>query len=69
MTSYLGTRDSTQEPQDEGQSIVVLSSIQSGYSEETGARCNDVEGFYTDEETSLQAPGVMDWIKEEVELN
>ena len=43
-----------------------MASIQSGYSQETGARCNEVEGYYTDEEISLQAQGVMDWIREEV---
>ena len=53
-----GTRDTTQEPQDGGQSIVVLSSILSGYSDETGARCNLVDGYYTDEEISLLAPGL-----------
>ena len=57
MTSTKGTRDTTQEPQDGGQSIVVLSSILSGYSDETGARCNLVDGYYTDEEISLLAPG------------
>ena len=57
MTSTQGTRDTTQEPQDGGQSIVVLSSILSGYSEESGATCNLVDGYYTDEEISLLAPG------------
>ena len=46
----------SQEPQDNGQSIVVLSSIQSGYSEKSGAYCNLDEGYYLDEEISLLAP-------------
>ena len=66
MTINGGTRYTTQEPQDGGQSIVVLSSILSGYSDETGAKCNLVDGYYTDEEISLSAPGVMDWISEEI---
>ena len=65
-SSFNGTRATTQEPQDGGQSIVVLSSILSGYSDETGARCNLADGFYTDEEISLLAPGIMDWISEEI---
>ena len=52
--------------QDGGQSIAVLASIQSGYSHGTGARCNEIEGYYTDEEISIQAQGVLSWIREEV---
>lgn len=61
-----GTKDTTQEPQNGGQSIVVLSSIQSGYSSDTGARCNEIEGYYTDEEINLQATGILEWIKREI---
>ena len=61
-----GTRDTTQEPENNGSSIVVLASIQSGYSEEAGAKCNLNEGYYTDEETSLLATGVLDWIRAEI---
>lgn len=68
MTSERGTKDKTQEPQDNGQSIVVLSSIQSGYSEETGAKCDEVDGFYTDEEINIQAAGILEWIKAEIQL-
>ena len=35
----------------------MLSSIQSGYSEESGAFCDMNEGYYLDEETSLLATG------------
>ena len=63
-----GTLDSTQEPENAGHSIVVLSSIQSGYSYFTGAKCNLAGGYYTDEEISLTAPGIMDWIREEINL-
>ena len=52
--------------QNGGQSIVVLASIQSGYSQDTGARCNEVEGYYTDEEINIQAQGVLSWIRDEV---
>ena len=57
MSKFLWYLETTQEPQDGGQSIVVLSSIQSGYSEESGAYCNLNEGYYLDEETSLLAAG------------
>jgi hypothetical protein len=66
MTSGKGTRDTTQEPQDSGNSIVILSSIQSGYSQETGKFCDLDAGFYHDEETSLLATGVNDWLKQEI---
>ena len=44
---------------DNGASIVVLSSIQSGHNWYTGAgkQCDPFEGVYRDEETSIFAPG------------
>ena len=42
---------------DNGASIVILSSIQSGYGSSEGKICNRAEGYYTDEETSMTAPG------------
>ena len=42
---------------DNGASIVILSSIQSGYGPSEGKICNKAEGYYTDEETSITAPG------------
>ena len=67
-TRRASTRDYTVliHSQNGGQSIVVLASIQSGYSQDTGARCNEVEGYYTDEEINIQAQGVLSWIRDEV---
>ena len=42
---------------DGGASIVILSSIQSGYGPLAGKFCNRQEGVYKDEETSLLAAG------------
>jgi hypothetical protein len=47
---------------DNGASIVVLSSIQSGYGPLAGKFCNRQEGVYKDEETSLLAAGKLSFL-------
>ena len=42
---------------DNGASIVILSSIQSGFSKDQGKGKTCEDGSYTDEETNLLAPG------------
>ena len=42
---------------DNGASIVVLASIQSGYDANNGKMCDISQGYYKDEETAIMGPG------------